>query len=386
MASSNNTMWAYVYENNLVVKKQVPVPQIRDIDVLVKIKQVSICGSDFHIFKNDDWAKETISEGTIIGHEGCGEVIQLGSNVKNISTGDFVALESHYACEECESKGLTADNCSHYGIIGVHGTTSPQSNRIIGGVFAEYIAIPFYCCHKINEVIQDTIPLSLMEPAGNSWEIIRYIRKRGLPNNIAIYGCGPHGLNMQLFARHIGIQNIIAFEVNLFRFNFAKQFNMAHHILNPFKTSPQEILDLTNGKGFDVTIDMVGNISVVESCKNSVRDGGLIILFGLPSHEALIDHGENFSQIIFNNEEFIMNYQNKKITVRGFTGRSQQTWIELLEALNKDELLRKKLPEPLSMIGTLDKLDDIMKSTLENHLKIGMTSFNLYSKDIKLYS
>ena len=148
------SMWAYVYDGKNVLKKRVPVPSIRSNDVLVQIQNVSICGSDFHIFNNDDWAKETINPGIVIGHEGCGTVIDIGANVKNIKRGDFVALESHYACTSCENLGKTADNCSHYGIIGVHGTSSGINDYELGGVFAEMIAIPEYCCYKISKKIR----------------------------------------------------------------------------------------------------------------------------------------------------------------------------------------------------------------------------------------
>ncbi|MDH4127385.1 MAG: alcohol dehydrogenase catalytic domain-containing protein [Spirochaetota bacterium] len=375
------SMWAYVYNGTNVLKKRVPIPSLRPNDVLIKIEKVSICGSDFHIFHNDDWAKGTISPGIVIGHEGCGTVIAIGPNVNNIKLGDYVALESHYACQNCESLGNTADNCSHYGIIGIHGTSNGMNDREIGGVFAQMIAIPEYCCYKVSDKIISSIYPSLLEPAGNSWEIIRFIKHRNLPNHYAIYGCGPHGLNMQLFARYVGIKNIIAFETDPWRLNFAREFGAAHHVLNPNETTVNEILDLTEGQGFDLAIDMVGNIDVVKSCKENIRDGAMIILFGLPRHEGLISHGENFSQIIFNNQELVDEYNGKRFMIRGFTGRTNETWIELLNVLDSSEWLREKLSLPLTMIGSLNKLEDFIKNPSKNFLKIGMTSFDCNDKN-----
>ncbi len=370
-----NDMWAYVYEDQRVQKKRVPIPGLRPKDVLVKIDRVSVCGSDFHIFSNNDWAKESISPGIVIGHEGCGTVVEVGEAVESVSIGDYVVLESHYACPECEKKGKNADSCSHYGIIGVHGSRFGRDDHEAGGVFAEFIAIPHYCCYPISQDIKEEISPSLLEPAGNSWEIIRYMREHGLPHHFAVYGCGPHGLNMQLFARHAGIKNIVAFETDPWRLGVARDFAAAHHVINPDKISFEEILELTGQNGFDAAIDMVGSLPVVESCKDIVKDGGMVILFGLPRHEALIAHGEGFSQIIFNNEKLLVRHKAKNIVLRGFTGRSRKTWMELLEALDQSPFLRKKLSEPLKMIGSLHHLESFIHQPKGHYLKIGLSSF-----------
>lgn len=370
-----NTMFAYVYEGGCVIKKKVPIPEIRPNDVLVKIHRVSVCGSDFHIFANDDWARETITPGIVIGHEGGGFVEETGSEVCGLDREDYVALESHYACPPCEREGKTADHCPHYGIIGIHGAGHGDDRHQAGGVFAEYVAIPHYCCHKVNETIREKVSPSLLEPAGNSWEIIRFFRERGIPENLAVHGCGPHGLNMQLFARHAGVKNIVAFETDPWRLDFAKQFGAAHHVLNPTLVSKSVIKNLTNGRGFDVAMDMVGNISVVEDCEDHVREGGMVVLFGLPRHEANVAHGENFAQVIFHNEEHVMEREGKKFLLRGFTGRTQETWAELIRALGSSEFLRDRLSLPLRFIGNLHELENFIHARPDRFLKIGMKAF-----------
>ncbi|MCP4603031.1 MAG: alcohol dehydrogenase catalytic domain-containing protein [Proteobacteria bacterium] len=365
-------MLAYVYNGNGVIKREVPIPEIRPNDVLVKLDRVSICGSDFHIFSNDNWAKETITKGIVVGHEGCGHVEKVGAEVPEIKVGDFVALESHYACPSCEKKGKTADDCPHYGIIGVHGTSSREERRTVGGVFAEYVAVPHYCCHRISQSISQQVSASLLEPAGNSWEILRFLRKRGMPQTLAIHGCGPHSLNMQLFARYAGVKNIVAFETNPSRIEFASEFGAAHHVLDPTKISHSEIIEIVGGDGFDVAIDMVGSIEVVEACKNEVVDKGLVILFGLPTVEANVAPSLSFGKMIFGNEMHRMQSADKSYLVRGFTGRTKETWRELIAALEKSEFLRDKLSMPLGTIGTLNELDNFIKNQPKHFLKIGM--------------
>lgn len=370
----NNQMTAYIYRNGKISKEKIEIPEIRDIDVLVKLDKVSVCGSDYHIFKNDDWAKETMSKEITIGHEGCGSVVEIGSKVKNLKVGDYVALESHYASPDYEKEGKIAEDDPHYGIIGIHGTLNGKNNNQIGGVFAEYIAIPEYCCYKLENDDKQNFWASLLEPAGNSFEILRYLKSiNQIPETMAIFGCGPHSLNMQLFAKNEGIKNIIAFETDPFRLDFAKKFNMADYIFNPNEISNDEILKKIAKDGFDLAIDMVGNIEVVDRCKQLVKDNGMIILFGLPKHEALVAHGENFAQIIFNNEEHIIQYENKTITLKGFTGRSHQCWVELLKLLKEKPEIKEKLQQPLTKLGNLDQLEHFIKKQPEHYLKAGFS-------------
>lgn len=369
-------MWAYVYDTDQTVrKKKVPLPELRSNDVLVKIDRVSICGSDLHIFDNDDWAKESVTPGIVIGHEGCGRIVSLGNGVTEFEIGDYVALESHFACPQCESQGKTADECPHYGIIGIHGSQSGSKDHTVGGVFAEYISIPYYCCHSVSPKIRDSLPSSLLEPAGNSLEIVRYLKQNRLPETLAVFGCGPHGLNLQLFARYAGIENIVAFEVDPWRLEFARNFAAAHHVVNPAVISDEEIFRLSGGEGFDIAIDMVGNTGVVEHCKKVVRNNGEVILFGLPRHESLIAHGENFAQIIFNNESLKIDYRGKRIYLRGFTGRTKETWKELIESLEKSEYLREKIARPIHYIGNLHELENFINYRPDHFLKIGLTQF-----------
>lgn len=371
MKEDAQTMIAYVYQKGTIEKRKVKIPEIRDIDVLIKIDKVSVCGSDYHIFRNDDWAKETMSSEIVIGHEGCGTIVKMGKDVTGLSVGDYVALESHYASPEKEKQNKTADDDPHFGIIGIHGTSSGKDDYQLGGVFAEYIAIPHYCCYKLDQDDKNNFWGSLLEPAGNSFEIMRYLEaNHKIPDTLAIFGCGPHSLNMQLFAKIKGVKTIVAFETDPFRREFAKKFNMADYIFDPAVISDMELKRVIN-TGFDLAIDMVGNIQVVDRCKEIVKDNGMIILFGLPKHEALVAHGENFAQIIFNNEEHKIKYSDKSIILRGFTGRSQACWEELLDLLSIKTDIKKKLEEPLTIFGDLNSLEDFIKEQPENFLKAG---------------
>jgi len=364
-------------EDGRVTLQQVLVPNIGPYDVLVKIDKASVCGTDIGIverskdplqrFKN----MEETPSGTVIGHEGCGVIVAIGQKVSERKIHDYVALESHYSCESCVADGLPLDACSTQGIIGVHGIKNDDGSRQPprGGVYAEYCSIPYNSTHVLHKQLAHDFHASLFEPAGNSWKIMQWFKKKGLPNKIAVFGCGPHGLYAQLFARHVGIQHITAFETDQYRINFAKRFAAADTVLhfNDAHTLKNE---------FDLVLDFVGLQQIVQQAVSLVKPGGTIVFFGLKEEYNSAIAGKTFAQIIFEEEEFSHTEQGKQFTVKGFTGRTEQGWKTLIPEIEQNAELRKKLQQPLTILGSLNKLEPYFTDGFpKNLLKIGMTEF-----------
>ena len=83
--------------------EDVAEPQISDNDVKIKIHKTAICDTDLHIYNWDEWSQKTIKTPRIIGHEYVGEIVEVGTNVKNWSIGDIVSGEGHIVCGKCRS-------------------------------------------------------------------------------------------------------------------------------------------------------------------------------------------------------------------------------------------------------------------------------------------
>ena len=81
--------------------QEVDIPVVGPNDVLIKIVKTAICGTDLHIYKWDDWAQATIPVPMVIGHEYCGYVAAVGSEVVEFKEGDRVTGEGHIACGHC---------------------------------------------------------------------------------------------------------------------------------------------------------------------------------------------------------------------------------------------------------------------------------------------
>ena len=80
-----------------------PVPQIGPDDILIKVAKTGICGTDLHIWKWDAWAQKTIPVPMAVGHEYCGEIVELGSEVQGFAIGDRVSGEGHITCGYCRN-------------------------------------------------------------------------------------------------------------------------------------------------------------------------------------------------------------------------------------------------------------------------------------------
>src|SRR5216684_534080 len=113
--------------------REVPVPTPGPGEVLVKVSAASVCGTDLHIFNWDPWAQGRIHPPLIPGHEFCGDVAAIGSEVTTVKEGDFVSAEMHVACGKCfQCRTGEAHICQFVKIIGVD----------TDGAFAEYVRIP----------------------------------------------------------------------------------------------------------------------------------------------------------------------------------------------------------------------------------------------------
>ena len=102
-------------------------------DAVVKVAATSLCGTDVHIYRWDEWAQRRIHPPRIIGHELCGHVVEVGREVSLVKVGDYVAAESHLTCGACfQCRTGQAHVCKNYKILGIDRD----------GSYAQYVALP----------------------------------------------------------------------------------------------------------------------------------------------------------------------------------------------------------------------------------------------------
>ena len=117
--------------------QDIPRPTIGPNDVLIRVKRTAICGTDMHIYNWDGWAQRTIPVPMAVGHEYCGEIVEIGSEVSGFKPGDRVSGEGHITCGHCR-------NCRAGRRHLCRNTVGVGVNR--PGCFAEYVVIPAPQC------------------------------------------------------------------------------------------------------------------------------------------------------------------------------------------------------------------------------------------------
>lgn len=284
-----------------------PDPKPGPSDVVVKVKATSLCGTDAHIYNWDEWASHRIQLPRILGHEMCGEVIEVGEDVSTVKVGDFVAAESHLPCGACfQCRTCQAHVCKNYRILGID----------FNGSYGEYIALPERLLWKTSPDIPPQFAC-VQEPLGNAVDACLAEDVTG--HTMLITGCGPTGLFAAAIARVAGAASIIATDISDYRLDLARKLGV-DHILNVKTLSPgavsDQVSDLTGGEGVDVALEMSGNPDALHLTFRAVKNGGRVTLFGIPTGQVPFDLP---NEIIF-----------KGIRVYGVTGRHLfGTWYRL---------------------------------------------------------
>jgi threonine 3-dehydrogenase len=282
-------------------------PRPGPCEAVIRVKATSLCGTDAHIYNWDEWAHSRIQPPRIIGHEMCGEVVEIGSDVTLVKTGDYVAAESHLTCGVCfQCRTGQAHVCKNYRILGVDRD----------GSFAEYVVLPESVLWKTAAEIPPELA-SVQEPLGNAVDAALVEDLTG--HTVLITGCGPTGLFAAAVARIAGAARIIATDTSDYRLAIATQLGVDHVLhARPDKSDriTAAIRDITDGEGVDASLEMSGHPTALHQTFQSVKNGGRVTLFGIPSGPV---HCDLANDIIF-----------KGIRVYGITGRRLfSTWYRL---------------------------------------------------------
>ena len=254
---------------NDVRVETVPDPKIiNPRDAIVKITSTAICGSDLHLY---DGYIPTMKKGDILGHEFMGEVVELGSAVKNVNVGDRVVVPFTIACGGCffcnrdlwslcdnsNPNAWIAEKLMGHSPSGLFGY-SHMLGGYAGGQ-AEYARVPFADVGllKVPDGLKDEQVLFLTDifPTG-------YMAAENCdiqPGDIvAIWGCGPVGQFAIRSAYMLGAEQVIAIDRIPERLKMAEEYGKAK-VLNYTEVDVGEVLkEMTGGRGPDACIDAVG--------------------------------------------------------------------------------------------------------------------------------
>ncbi|MBM4055022.1 MAG: zinc-binding dehydrogenase [Planctomycetes bacterium] len=285
-AKKRANVGSQIWKNTRFEIKDVPVPNPKDDEILVRIKSCGICGSDTHLYETDKDGYIIFSGLTelprIIGHELSGIVEQTGKNVRNIKKGDWIAAESIMWCGMCQAcRSGSPNQCKHINLMGLS----------TDGAFAEYIAIHERYCWKINDFQElysqeDAFDIgALIEPAGCAYNGMFIVGGGFNPGAIVVvYGAGPIGLGAIALAKIAGASQIIAFDIVDERTRIALEMG-ADFAFNTNKMKDcapgEKVMQITKGWGADIQIEAAGAAPfTIPEMEKSMAINGKIIYLG----------------------------------------------------------------------------------------------------------
>ena len=247
--------------------REVPKPSPKPGEVVVRVAAVGICGSELHGFVTHA-ARRTPP--TILGHEFCGQIDEIGPGVTGYTPGDWVAVSSVISCGQCEDCiDAQVQLCRKWEVFGMKRP----------GAFAEFCAVPVSALLPLPGTVSP-VQGSLLEPLGNGVHAISLTSQR-FPETVVVIGAGTIGLFALQVAKVSGALRLVSVDTADSRLDVALQLG-AEAALNPKK---QDVLaavqHMTRGRGADVVVDAVGTAETRQQAISMARRGGEVVWLGL---------------------------------------------------------------------------------------------------------
>jgi threonine 3-dehydrogenase len=280
-----------------------PVPEIGPGEVLVKVRAASICGTDLHIYKWDEWAQHRLKPPFVVGHEIAGEIAQVADDVTSVKVGDYVSLESHVVCNECfYCKTGREYICENTKILGVDRD----------GGFAEYVAVPAQNAWKNPP----DLPLRIAVIEENFGNAVHTAMAQDLSAKyVLVTGCGPVGIMAISVAKAAGARRVFATDISDYRLAMARKMGADLTVNVLEEDVVGKLLEATCDEGVDVLLEMSGAPSAIDQGFTVLKEGGEAALLGLAPGPFTFDLNQH---IIF-----------KGAIVRGIVGRRLwETWYQ----------------------------------------------------------
>lgn len=247
-----------------------PIPVPKDDEVLVKIEYVGICGSDLHYFEAGRIGDFVVDGPLVLGHEAAGTVVEVGAGVKHLQVGDRVALEPGKTCGQCEfCKQGKYNLCKDV----VFFATPP-----VDGVFQEYVAHEAALCFKLPDNVS-TEEGALIEPLA----VGMHAANQGdahLGQTAVVTGAGCIGLVTLLSLKARGVSRVIVVDIMDKRLEKAKELGADMVINGKDEDTVARIMELTNGRGFDLGIETAGSQITASQLIKGANKGATIVFVG----------------------------------------------------------------------------------------------------------
>ena len=269
-------MKALVYTRPYHLEMQeLPRPQVRPDEVLLRVRAAGVCGSDLDGFLGK--SKKRIPP-LVLGHEFCGEVAETGKAVTQYRPGDSVAVYPLIACGHCRLCKSDRENiCPDRKVYGLD----------FHGALAEFVSVPEHCLFRIPAGMSYPTA-SLVEPLANAINVMKKCPQVEGQTGL-VYGAGPIGMFIFLVAKHLGASRLAVVDLNPHRLSLLKQLG-ADLAVNASEKDPVDaLLEWSHGNGADFSIDAVGSRVCRQNTITCTAWGGTSVWIGLSESTSEID-------------------------------------------------------------------------------------------------
>lgn len=340
--------------------KEFPVPELTDDDILVKVEGCGVCGTDVHEWKADPFGIIPVT----LGHEGTGEIIYLGKNIKTDTSGKPIKVgdklvTSVISCGECyicRNQPANTNLCDKQGVFGLipHNDANPltgwfSTHLLIRGKGATYFVV-----NDLN--LKERM---ILELACVCVHALKRAQTTGLINfnsKVLIQGLGPVGLVMISVLRAAGINHIIAIDGTPKRLEMAKKLGAKTVISFKEITSLEErvklVKSVANGVGADFAFQCTGAPAAAKDIYEYIRRGG-----GLCEMGFFVNNGE------YNvNPHFAM--CNKEINIVGSWDYSAEDYPTTMAFLRQAREMNIPVTDLITHEFPLDQLNEAMETNV----------------------
>ena len=337
--------------------KEFPIPALQDDDILVKVEGCGVCGTDVHEWKGDPFGLIPVT----LGHEGTGEIVALGKNVKMdtagkpIKVGDKI-VTSVISCGECfvcRNQPANTNLCDKQGVFGLipHSDQNPLT-----GWFATHLLIrgkgsTYFVVNDLD--LQERM---LLELACVCVHALKRANATGLINfnsKVLVQGLGPVGLVMISVLRAAGVNHIVAIDGTPKRLEMAKKLGAKTVISFKEIASLEErvaiVKGVANGVGVDFAFQCTGAPMAAKDIYEYIRRGGGMCEMGF-----FVNNGEYTV-----NPHFAM--CNKEITIVGSWDYSADDYPTTMAFLRQAREMKIPIKELITHSYPLDKLNEAME-------------------------
>lgn len=284
------------------LRNDLPEPEQKPGEAIVRIRRVGICGTDMHAFAGN---QPYFTYPRILGHELSGTIEWVGDNDAGLAAGDPVSIIPYLHCGSCAAcrRGKT-NCCANIQVMGVH----------VDGGMREFVSVPVTHLIKTERLSLDQA--AMLEPLAIG---AHAVRRSGAAEGqtVLVIGAGPIGLGAMAFAKFAGAR-IIAMDLNEERLAFSREWVGTEWTVNPADQPVKKLAEMTDGEFPEVIIDATGSARSMTDAFGYLAHGGTLVYAGLVKQEIAFSHPE---------------FHKRETTLMGSRNATREDFAQVIEAV-----------------------------------------------------